>query len=105
LNELIENTGNTLSTIDQSLQKHNQELSQIFKEVHSAAEKSNTVIQNGNALIQDSRHHLSAIDREILKALRQLETASKNLNRLIQKIGEQPSMLFFSEPPPPRQTP
>jgi phospholipid/cholesterol/gamma-HCH transport system substrate-binding protein len=99
LNRLIDATGNTLSSIDQAMQHHNQSLTNILQEVQSAAEKSNAMIQNGNGLIQDSRFHLSNIDREILKALKNLETTSKNMNRLIQQVNDQPSVLLFSEPP------
>jgi phospholipid/cholesterol/gamma-HCH transport system substrate-binding protein len=99
LNQLIDATGKTLSYFDQTMQHHNQNLTTILQEVQSASQKSNTMIQNGNGLIQDSRFHLSNIDREILKALKNLETTSKNMNRLIQQVNDQPSLLLFSEPP------
>ncbi len=59
LNRVIDATGNTLSLIDQAMQQHNQSLTNILQEVQFAAQKSNTLIQNGNSLIQDSRLHLS----------------------------------------------
>jgi len=100
LNQLIDATGNTLSLIDQAMQQHNQSLTNILQEVQSAAQKSNTLIQNGNSLIQDSRLHLSNIDHELLKSLKLLESTSKNMNRLLLQVNEQPSLLLFSEPPP-----
>jgi phospholipid/cholesterol/gamma-HCH transport system substrate-binding protein len=100
LNRVIDATGNTLSLIDQAMQQHNQSLTNILQEVQFAAQKSNTLIQNGNSLIQDSRLHLSNIDHELLKSLKLLESTSKNMNRLLMQVNEQPSLLLFSEPPP-----
>jgi ABC-type transporter Mla subunit MlaD len=102
LNQLIDATGKTLTAIDQAVSQYDQSISAILHEVRAASEKSNLMIQNGNNLIQDGRFHLSTIDRELLKALKNLEITSRNLNRLILQVNEQPSQLFFSEPPQPK---
>lgn len=100
LNGLIENTGNTISSIDKAIQQQDRHLSAILEEFQVSVEKSQIMIENGNALIQDSRFHLSNIDQELLRTLKNFEIMSKSLNQLVLHIEEQPSLLFFSEPPP-----
>lgn len=101
-NRLIENTGNTVSRIDESLKRQNNNLTDSLDEIKTTATNASALLQNGSELINDTQSRISTLDEELMVTLNSLETASKNLNYLIQQIMDQPSMLLFSSPPAPK---
>lgn len=102
LNVLIKNAESTVNRVDGSLKNHNKKLSRTIDKFNNAAENASELLQNGNALITDAHSRVSGIDRELLEALNTLESTSLNMNRLVQQLIDQPSILLFSSPPPPK---
>jgi len=103
LNQLLKDAGNTVSRVDESLKTHNKQIAHSIHQFKNAAESASTILQSGNALIHDTRASISSIDSELIMTLKNLELASRNVNALIQQILDQPSSLFFSSPPLPKQ--
>ncbi len=93
INQLIENAENTVSDIDKALVEQNRRLSQTLQEFQNAAEQASFVIN-------DTHDRIKRIDPELYSTLKNLEGAGENINKLVQDLMDQPSMLFFSNPPP-----
>jgi phospholipid/cholesterol/gamma-HCH transport system substrate-binding protein len=102
INLLIKNADSTVSHVDGSFIKHNKKLSKAIDEFNHAAENASELLQNGTVLISDTHSSVSRIDQKLLETLNALETTSINMNKLIQQLADQPSMLLFSSPPPPK---
>jgi phospholipid/cholesterol/gamma-HCH transport system substrate-binding protein len=72
-----------------------------IEDFKAAAEKANTLLEKGQLLVSDDS--LSNLRQYLLAISRNLEQASENINRITEKIADQPSQLIFGEPPEPRK--
>ena len=72
-----------------------------IEDFRAAAEKANTLLEKGQLLVADDS--LSNLRQYLLAISRNLEQASENINRITEKIADQPSQLIFGEPPEPRK--
>jgi len=72
-----------------------------IEDFKAAAEKANTLLEKGQLLVADDS--LSNLRQYLLAISRNLEQASENINRITEKIADQPSQLIFGEPPEPRK--
>jgi phospholipid/cholesterol/gamma-HCH transport system substrate-binding protein len=72
-----------------------------IEDFKAAAEKANTLLEKGQLLVADDS--LANLRQYLLAISRNLEQASENINRITEKIADQPSQLIFGEPPEPRK--
>lgn len=72
-----------------------------IEDFKAAAEKANILLEKGQLLVSDDS--LSNLRQYLLAISRNLEQASENINRITEKIADQPSQLIFGEPPEPRK--
>ncbi len=93
VNRVVDTANDTLSGIDRLVAEQNENLSQTLREFQIVAGKA--------ALAIDEAHdRISTVAPELQDTLKRLGVASENVNSLIQDLLDQPSMLFFSQPPP-----
>lgn len=102
INDLIGNSSNTVLDINSSLKKHDKHLSEAIQAFKTASENAASMLQNGDLLVQDSRSKITNIDRKLFQTLKNLEFATNHLSRLISQIMDQPSIMLFSSPLPPK---
>lgn len=67
-----------------------------------AMENANILLDRGASLVTETDDSISEIKNHLLIFAQNLESASENLNRLIENLSDQPSQLFFDKPAVPR---
>ena len=68
-----------------------------------AMEQANAMLVKVSALADGTDYSLSQLARQLVVTGQNLEKASDNLNRLMELVADQPSQLFFGQPPAPRR--
>jgi phospholipid/cholesterol/gamma-HCH transport system substrate-binding protein len=91
-----------LARVDATVERQDQHLTDIMMDLKATVNQATLMLHNGNILVEETRDRIFAIDREMQQTLRQLESTGSNVNRLIQQLDTQPSLLIFSEPPAPK---
>ncbi|MDP2643451.1 MAG: MlaD family protein [Desulfobacterales bacterium] len=105
-----QNADRTVSRMDQSLERLDKIFVENEKGLKEAIEQfkitmtsSNQMLKSGIDLIQNADAKLSSLERNLTVTLQNLESASENLNRYLERIADQPAQLLFGNPPPTRQ--
>ena len=109
VDSLIVNVNGTVSNInkafvgfDQVVQKNEAELSNAISDLAKTMEGAGMLMNQGAELIQKTDRRIENIQKELTGILQNLEQASRQLNRSMEKIADQPSLLIFSKPLPER---
>ena len=100
--QLMKSADQTLSRLDTVVEKQDQRLTDIMVSLKNTVDQAASMLQNGNLLVDETRDQVSGIDRELQQTLRQLGNTSKNINRLMERLSDQPSLMIFGEPPTPK---
>lgn len=70
--------------------------------LQAAAGSAEALFEKGKGVVGRTDETLADLRRYLIPVARNLKTASENLNRLLEDLGEQPSRIFFGRPPAPR---
>ena len=101
MNRLIDKTDNSVTQVSETLASHNKEITAAIDEFQTAVTSASTMLASGNELINTTNRQVTQFHQQLNITLRHLESVSKNLNRLINDLINQPSRLIFSPPPQP----
>ena len=101
MNHLIRKTDRSVEQVSQALASHNNEIAESINEFQTALDNAATMMESGAELINDTNRQMTQFHQQLNISLQHLETVSRNLNRLIEDLINQPSQLLFSPPPPP----
>ncbi len=93
INQLIATSETAVVNIDKALAEQNRRLSQTLQGFQNA-------VENAALVIDEAHDRLTKIDPEFYTTMKNLQTASENINALVQALLDQPSILLFSEPLP-----
>jgi phospholipid/cholesterol/gamma-HCH transport system substrate-binding protein len=86
--------------LDRNIKDIEPEFRQAISDLNLALENANTFIEKGSGLIVQTDDHFASLHRHLLITLNNLDRASENLNRCLERVADQPSLLIFGEPPP-----
>ena len=103
LNILLDKADQTLFRVDAIVSGKEQTIKTALDDFSQAMKNANIFLNKGSALVGDADASVSQLMHHLLIAARNLEKASDNLNQLMEALAEQPSQLFFGEPPQPRE--
>jgi phospholipid/cholesterol/gamma-HCH transport system substrate-binding protein len=103
LNILLDKADQTLFRVETILSGKEQTIKTALDDFSQAMKNANIFLSKGSALVGDADASVSQLMHHLLIAARNLEKASDNLNQLMEALAEQPSQLFFGEPPQPRE--
>jgi phospholipid/cholesterol/gamma-HCH transport system substrate-binding protein len=67
-----------------------------------AVDNANGVLTNAATVVANTDAGVTNLNQHLVVVGQELETASQNLNRLLEQAADQPSQLFFGEPASPR---
>jgi phospholipid/cholesterol/gamma-HCH transport system substrate-binding protein len=70
--------------------------------LHETVMQTNAFMITGTSMVEGSRNNLDTMQQHVLVTLQNLEQASRDLNRLLDGLQDQPSRLITGEPPKPR---
>jgi phospholipid/cholesterol/gamma-HCH transport system substrate-binding protein len=103
LNILLDKADQTLFRVETILSGKEQTIKTALDDFSQAMKNANIFLSKGSALVGDADASVSQLMHHLLIAAQNLEKASDNLNQLMEALAEQPSQLFFGEPPQPRE--
>jgi phospholipid/cholesterol/gamma-HCH transport system substrate-binding protein len=110
LNELISNANSAVPRLDgllarmETISAESQgKILTSLDEFGRAMVNLNLLLEKGVAIAGGTDATLSHLRQNLLVTIQNLERMSENLNRLSETLADQPSLLLFGEPPPPRE--
>jgi phospholipid/cholesterol/gamma-HCH transport system substrate-binding protein len=77
-------------------------LGEALEDFREATRRANALFDSASSLTGGAEDTLTAMRSQLVSTARNLERASRNLDRLMELVAEQPSQLFFGRPPPAR---
>ena len=72
-------------------------------EFQKTMEQANAVIGKGNRVVSAADERIGVLYEELRATLRNVQRATENLSRLLDRLSEQPSLLLYGRPPEPRR--
>jgi phospholipid/cholesterol/gamma-HCH transport system substrate-binding protein len=107
LDSLIVNVNGTVSHINQAFVRFDKVVAEneagLAKAVEGfsiSMERAGTLFSEGGDLVQKTEQNLEGLQQHLMVTLQNLEQASRELNRSMERIADQPSLLIFSKPLP-----
>jgi phospholipid/cholesterol/gamma-HCH transport system substrate-binding protein len=100
LEQLIGNMNRTVGRLDKIAMENEDELSKALKNFTTSMENASRFLSHGADLMEDTDETVQKVRRQVTATLQQLEQASRNLNRTMEQVADQPSVLIFSKPLP-----
>lgn len=76
---------------------------QVLEDLREAARSAGVLFEKASSLAGGTEDTLSAMRSQLIATARNLERASRNLDRFMEVVAEQPSQLLFGQPPPERK--
>ncbi|MFW6011052.1 MAG: MlaD family protein [Desulfosalsimonas sp.] len=98
LEQLINETRSVLDRLDKSTASSSREFNKAANQVYEAAEKADKLLGQGSIALDSAQSRASDYDRRIAEIIKELETSTAGLNRLIDQINRQPSRLIYGPP-------
>lgn len=103
LQHLTDNSTRTVAHLNTILKENEKNISSAISGFKFSMDKAADFFSQGTDLADNTEKNITLLQNRLLGTLENLETISRNLNFLINRISAQPSQLFFSEPPSPRR--
>ncbi|WP_462325689.1 MlaD family protein [Desulfoplanes sp.] len=70
--------------------------------LNGAVAQTTTFLSQGTSLVAGSKNNLEGMQKHLLVTIQNIEKASRELTRLLDKLNDQPSRLIMGDPPKPR---
>jgi phospholipid/cholesterol/gamma-HCH transport system substrate-binding protein len=103
LNDLLDEAGQALTGVKGIITVNRDNIDKTFEDLRRAMATANAFLEKGTSLVGTTDETVSYLRQNLLVTSQNLEKASDNLNRIIEILADQPSQLFFGDPPPPRK--
>jgi phospholipid/cholesterol/gamma-HCH transport system substrate-binding protein len=100
---LFARAGKTFDRAESIMGETGDVLTEALKDLRDAARRANTVLDRASSLTGGAEDTLAAMRSQLVSTAQNLERASRNLDRLMELVADQPSQLFFGRPPPERE--
>jgi len=102
MDRLIRKTEGSIDEAGHSLADQDKRLTAALEEFRTAVADADRMFTSGSRLIDETDRRLGRMHQQMSSSLRHMESVTSNLNRLIEKLVNQPSQLLFSDPPAPK---
>ncbi|MBI3813559.1 MAG: MCE family protein [Nitrospinae bacterium] len=100
---VVARTEGTVSSMDRLFSEKENTIKASIDEFKKALENANTFLTKSTFFIGNTDDSLLQLKRYLLLIAQNIEKASDNLNRLTNRLDDQPSQLIFGSPPPKRE--
>lgn len=101
-NKILTAANSTLNRLEDLVSSKEQTIASAIDDFSRAMQNANILLDEGSALVGGTDASVSELMHHLLNAARNLETASDNLDRLMEILADHPSQLMFGQPPRPR---
>jgi len=100
----ISNLNGTIAKVDKIVADNQDDIEQAIKDFNRTVNDAGNLIQKGTVLVEKTDNNLSSLQKQMLATMQSIEKTSETLNRSIELISDQPSMLLYGSPPPEKET-
>ncbi|MBA3035467.1 MAG: MCE family protein [Desulfobacterium sp.] len=101
--DTVSNLNNTVTKIDAIITGNKDSVAQAIKNFNNVVENAGFLVREGSELVRSTDQNLSSIQQQILVTMQSIEKTSETLNRSVDQISDQPSLLLFSAPQPEKE--
>lgn len=102
--QAISNLNGTITKVDKIVADNQDDIAQAIQDFNRTVNNAGNLIQKGTFLVEKTDYNLSSLQKQILATMQSIEKTSETLNRSIELISDQPSMLLYGNPPPEKET-
>jgi phospholipid/cholesterol/gamma-HCH transport system substrate-binding protein len=100
----ISNLNGTIAKVDKIVADNQDDIEKAIQNFNRTVNDAGNLIQKGSFLFEKTDNNLSSLQKQILATMQSIEKTSETLNRSIELISDQPSMLLYGNPPPEKET-
>ncbi|MCF8094296.1 MAG: MCE family protein [Desulfobacteraceae bacterium] len=97
---LISDTRQTVNSLDTEITTSANHFNAAVDEIYQAADRVDNVFASGSRTLESAQNRAKQYDRRMMRILEELESASADLNRLLEQLNRQPSRMIFGAPLP-----
>jgi len=94
---------NTLAGTERIVARKEETIQTAIENFGEAMKSARTLLEKGSSLVGGTHDAVFQLRGHLVVTSQNLQTASENLNRLLEILADQPSQLLFGEPPAPRR--
>ncbi len=94
---------NSFGSLERMTQGNEKTINQAIADFKTAMEKVNRLLDTGNTMVSGADDTIYEVGQNLNEISKSIEQATKNLNKIIDIINDQPSQLFFGEPRAPKK--
>ena len=102
--KVISNLNSTIAKVDKIVADNQDDIAQVIQNFNRTVDNAGNLVQKGTSLVEKTDYNLSSLQKQILATMQSIEKTSETLNRSIELISDQPSMLLYGNPPPEKET-
>ncbi len=88
----------TVGELNRTINSAGNHIDSISSDLQASAAQVKIAMESAAALLENTDYKVDALQRQTLITLQRLEQAGQSLNRLLERIANQPSQLIFSSP-------
>ena len=99
----VDRVDKTIVRVDGIVLENKKTIKAAIDEFKLAMHTANAFLKKGSALVSGTDESISNLMHHLLIVAQNLETASENLNQIMEVLADQPSQLIFGDPPVPRE--
>jgi phospholipid/cholesterol/gamma-HCH transport system substrate-binding protein len=88
----------TVADLNRAIDSTGGNVASITADLKISAQQIKTAMEAATALVESTDYKVDALQRQTLITLQRVEQAGQTLNRLLERIANQPSQLIFSAP-------
>jgi len=103
LNSTVANINSAFVRLDLVVQKNEDGVTEAINDFTKSMKRAGVFLDEGADLIKKTDQNLENIQNHLMITLQNLEQASIQINRSMERIADQPSTLIFSKPLPERE--
>ena len=104
LNSLLTKADRTLLRVRDIVINKEETIQTALDNFSRAMENANILLNKGTKMVSGTDASISELMHHLVAAAQNLETASQNLNQLMELLADHPSQLLFGAPPRARDT-
>lgn len=99
----VSKLNNTVTKIDAIITGNKDSVAQAIKNFNHAVDSAGSLVIEGKEFVRKTEQNFSSLQRQMLATMQSIEKTSETLNRSVDLISDQPSLLLFSTPQPEKE--
>jgi phospholipid/cholesterol/gamma-HCH transport system substrate-binding protein len=102
INNMLDKADRSVDRIQGIVIAKEETIKNAMDNFNRAMKKANILLDEGTSLVSGTDASISELMQHLVVVTQNMESASENLNQLMELLADQPSQLLFGEPPIPR---